>query len=104
LLLLSSSPEMSWTVESIYERLRSNRLSIQRRLQTLTAQGLVEVLPEDHYRYRPVTAELRSAVHELAEAYREFRVTVIETIFSKPTTPIQDFADAFRIRKEPKDG
>jgi hypothetical protein len=37
-------------------------------------------------------------------AYTERRLRVIEAIFSKPSSSIKSFADAFLLRKENKDG
>jgi predicted transcriptional regulator len=106
LLLLSSSPEQARTVEEIYAQIRSNQQSIARRLQQLVAQGLVRVANESapSYRYAPATPEMAEAVQELAVVYKEHRVGVIEHIFSEPPSPIQGFADAFRLRKDEPNG
>jgi len=39
-------------------------------------------------------------VTDLANAYRERRVTITECIYKRPSHPIQDFADAFLLRKD----
>jgi hypothetical protein len=56
--------------------------------------------PDGRYRLAPKTPELAEFVSELAAAYRERRVAVIETIHGKSTDTIQDFANAFKLRKE----
>jgi hypothetical protein len=45
-----------------------------------------------------------AVIGEVANAYASHRVTIIGLIFSKPTSTLKTFADAFRIRKEPNDG
>ena len=59
---------------------------------------------ERSYRFRPASPELGKGVEDLSSLYRERRVTVIEQIFAEPPSPIQGFADAFRIRKNEKNG
>jgi hypothetical protein len=57
------------------------------------------------YRYAPATPALDEAVRQLALDYAARRVSVIELIYAKPAAgPLQSFADAFRIRKEPPGG
>ncbi|MBD0319217.1 MAG: hypothetical protein ICV87_02720, partial [Gemmatimonadetes bacterium] len=50
------------------------------------------------YRYSPASAPLASQVDELAAAYVQNRVAVIQQIFQKPKSAAQAMADAFRIR------
>ncbi len=106
LLLLSSAPKHAKTVQALYDEIRSNPESIRRRLDQLVAQGLVQVTSDavPRYQYNPGTPELHAAVQQLAIAYKEHRVQVIEHIFAEPPSPIQGFADAFRIRKDPSNG
>jgi hypothetical protein len=104
LLLLEASPEQSWTIPGIYEKLRSNPESIRLRLERLLAQGLVRQEQTGQFRYAAPTPELAQTIRDLARAYAERRVTIIETIFAKPPSPIQSFADAFRLRKDEKHG
>jgi hypothetical protein len=53
-----------------------------------------------HYRFAPQTPALERGVALLFEAYNQRRVTVVNLIFSKPSTNIRTFADAFRLRKD----
>jgi hypothetical protein len=105
LLLLRQSPERSWTAEMLDAQIRSNPESIRRRLDQMLAHGLV-VRGADRagYEYRPATAELDQRVQELSGLYRERRVAVIEHVFAERPSPIQGFADSFRIRKTENDG
>lgn len=106
LLLLSSSPERRFTVAAAYEQIRSNPDSLRIRLNQLVAHGLVQVETEngESYFYRPATPEMDAVVVELAGIYKERRISVIEHIFAEPPSPIQDFAEAFRLRRDQRDG
>ncbi len=49
--------------------------------------------------YEP-TADVAAQIDVLAEAYKGYRVSVINLIFSRPDESVQSFADAFRVRKD----
>ena len=107
LLLLQGSPQRDWTVDQVFEQVRSNVQSVESHLQQLRAQGFIEAAESSNpeaYRYRPASSELAAGVEDLAAIYKERRVTVIEHIFAEPPSPIQGFADSFRIRKDDKHG
>jgi hypothetical protein len=42
---------------------------------------------------------LRHAAMALAEMYRRFPVQVIRAVYERPPSPVQQLADAFRLRK-----
>jgi hypothetical protein len=52
------------------------------------------------YRYAPESPALDAIVAAVAATYASHRVTMIGLIFSKPTSTLKTFADAFRIRKD----
>ena len=101
LLLLRNDPERCWTPEEVYEAVRSSVPSIRERLEELAKTGFLTKNQEQPpiFRYAP-NAELSRAVDDTAEAYRIWRVRVIETIFSAESDPLRSFSDAFRFRKE----
>ena len=70
-------------------------------LESLRACGLVERFDgsEPRYQYAPKSPELAQTIAELANLYQQRRVTIINLIYSNPVKKMQDFADAFRIRK-----
>ena len=53
------------------------------------------------FAYEPNTPELAQAIDDLVVAYTVYPVRVMELIYRKP---MQSFADAFKIRKDPEDG
>ena len=68
-------------------------------LAALAAAGFLEAVPEAmRYRYCADDGARRELIDTLQEVYRQRRVTVIELIYSKPSSRVQTFADAFRLR------
>ena len=79
---------------------------VEAQLKDLRDVGLLDQSGDTQaaYRYSPKSAELERAVTSVAQAYLLHRVRVIEMIYSKPSGMIRDFADAFKLRKEPPHG
>jgi len=99
LLLLHGQPERWWRHDEIGAELKSVPESVALRLADLREHDLVETDAAGAYRFSP--AADAAAVDELRESYRRRRVAVIAAIFAEPgDDPAQDFADAFRLRKD----
>lgn len=73
--------------------------TLQNQLEELMRRGLVATQnsPGPVYAYASVYPRQDEAVAELTAAYRDYRVSVINLIYSRPTEKIRTFADAFRI-------
>jgi hypothetical protein len=101
LLLLRSSPEAQWYVESISTRLFINEQEAIEILEHLNILGLVQIqkAKPPTYHYQPDSADLTHMVDRLAETYRKYLVPVTNLIHSKPQSKVQEFADAFKLRK-----
>ena len=52
------------------------------------------------YRYEPGSPVLRQMVDRVAEIYSKHLVPVTNLIHSKPKSRVQEFADAFKFRKD----
>jgi hypothetical protein len=102
LILVSGAPVAEWTVDAVYEVVKTNRVSIAARLKDLTANGLLTETagPPARYRFHPRTEGLERLVAELANAYKRAPVRVIETIYSPATASLREFARAFRFKPE----
>lgn len=82
LLLIGSSPEHWWTMRALNDLLRSREESIRSRVKELCEQGLVEkAAHEESYRL-PDDPGLQELMERLRNAYKTFRVRVIETIYA----------------------
>jgi predicted transcriptional regulator len=95
LCVLCDDAQKCWSVAEIFRQVQSSEKSISDCLKKLTANGIV-TQTTDGYR---LAADKIPLVSELAEAYRKRRVMIIELIY-KPTAPIEDFAEAFRLKKK----
>jgi hypothetical protein len=100
LLILHEGKDRAWTAAEINERLRSQESSIAQRLESMVSLGLA-VNSGARFRFAPVSEETAKTVADLATAYRERRIKVIELIFSKPNGNLLNFVRAFDLRKNP---
>ena len=102
LLLLSGNPHRWWTAKGVYEVVKSSPASVEDRLNEMAARGIVrkEAETEVRYQFGPTDDQTWRTVSELREAYKERSVKVVQAIYSKPPDAVQEFARAFRIRKD----
>src|SRR5688572_23411373 len=99
LLLLSGKPEKWWSETEVLDVIRSSLLSVRDRLAELNAAGLLQRLDVQplSYRYAPETPDRTRLIVDLAEAYRQSRLAVVDAIY-RPRTPASELARAFRIK------
>ena len=99
LLLLRGDPAVEWDPRDVSNELYSQPESALRRLDDLTARGLL-VCAGNRFRYAPANAGLAKAVEELADTYARRRVRVITQIFAGPDEAAESFSAAFRFKDE----
>jgi hypothetical protein len=106
LLRLQARPAEWWSAGRMAAELRMPAAAVLDRMEHLCQRGLLEVkLGEDLvFRYAPSRPELAHAASALAQLYPDWRVAILEMIFSKRDDPVRQFSEAFRIRKEDPDG
>jgi hypothetical protein len=102
MLLLSGHPEQAWRTPDVARRLYVNEQETATVLARLQGEGLVVVQPGDPptYRYQPITPELEEIARRVLDSYQKHLVPVTNLVHSKPRTRIQEFADAFKLRKD----
>lgn len=102
LLLLRSKPEALWSSGAVANRLYIDQKQTAELLARLDADGFVTLAGEDGpvYRYQPATAHLQQMMDSLAEFYGKHLVPITNLIHSKPKNRVQEFADAFRLRRD----
>jgi hypothetical protein len=98
LLLLYRNPTRRWRAIEVMAELRTSTQGATNSLTHLAKRDLCNVKDDQTYAFAPKTTELEAAVTELAQAYAERRVSVIEVIYAPPKDPLQEFSDAFRLR------
>jgi hypothetical protein len=103
LLLLKRTRPAEWTPEEVSARLYTTPRSAVNRLEALRASGIASVREEGGraaYRYAPADGAMERNVDDLEREYGARRTTIINLVFSRPSTSIRTFADAFRIRED----
>jgi Mn-dependent DtxR family transcriptional regulator len=103
ILLLRADPDALWDVRRVAARLYVAERQASEVLTALAAAGIAD--SEDHgdtalFRYAPATAELRDRLDALAHAYSANLVGMTDLIHSRIDKRAQQFADAFRLRKD----
>jgi DNA-binding IclR family transcriptional regulator len=100
LLLFFREPMRRWQPMEIFQQIQSSPTSISQKLELLVAEGFVAKDKDGYFCYEPKSTAIGTQVAKLDEAYRERRIKVIESIFSKTTEELRDFSNAFKLRKE----
>ena len=102
LLLLSGNPHRTWTVTGVYEVIKSSPQSVKDRLNEMADRGVLrkDVEGEVRYQFAPTNDQVWKITSELRDAYKERSVKVVQAIYSKPPDAVQEFARAFRLRKD----
>src|SRR5689334_7182763 len=102
LLLCRANSATKWTVEMVAKRLYISARQAEDVLKRLHVENLVGVDQSEPVRFCfcPGSPELNTLVDRLAEIYSKHLVPVTNLIHSKPKLRIQQFADAFRLRKD----
>lgn len=101
LCLLFDPPSKPWSEGEVFKHIQSSRNSVATNLRHLHNAHFL-IFDEKSGHYFPETLDLARQASEMIRIYRERRVAVIETIYTMPSDPIRQFADAFKIRKDKK--
>jgi len=100
LLLLRRDASRRWSAESLVRELRSSLLIVADALKELDRAALLARDEEGHHYYAPTTPQLDELVRRIEVAYATLPTVVTQTIWSAPSSKIQIFADAFRLKKD----
>ncbi|HEX7889795.1 MAG TPA: hypothetical protein VF522_10580 [Ramlibacter sp.] len=98
-LLLRAEPAKDWDAAELARRLYVRERNGADLLEQLRASGLAQAAGERAVRYAP-TAELADLIDHVAHAYASNLVAVTDLIHSRIDRRAQQFADAFRFRKD----
>jgi hypothetical protein len=103
LLLLRAAPGQQWSGGMLAGRLYTSERTAESLLNELCRSGMAAPCPPPNahcYCYAPATDVLRTRIDELAEHYARHLVDVTNLIHSTLDRKAQQFADAFRLRKD----
>jgi hypothetical protein len=103
LLLLRETEDRPWTTAEVYQKVRSSERSVGQALDELFRKGLLKTTSpaSASFQFSPESVELKETVDQLAHLYAERRVRIVEAIYSEPVSAVDEFAKAFRLRKDP---
>ena len=100
LLFMRGRPERAWTQAELAREMRSNEALAGEALRTFEAAGLL-ARAQEGFTYAPMRKQLDDLVGQLAAAYRERPVAVVNAIVSSRTDNLRNFADAFKLKGGP---
>jgi hypothetical protein len=98
-LLLRAEPAQAWTAGRLAQRLYVTERTAAELLGQLRDGGIAESAGEIAVRFAP-GPELAGLVDRVAQAYAAHLMTVTDLIHSRVERRAQQFADAFRFRKD----
>lgn len=103
ILLMRNEDSSAWDGKRVAQRLYIGEKTADDLLSSLHAAGFLAIAASktEQYCYQPVSGELRAMVDQLAKAYSKNLMDVTHLVHSKTSTRAQQFADAFKWRKEP---
>jgi hypothetical protein len=102
LLLCRANANTRWSVDAIAKRLYITEEQAANAAQGLLTEGLLKATETEplQYHYEPRSHELANLVNQVAETYAKQLVPVTNLIHGKAKAKVQQFADAFRLRKD----
>jgi hypothetical protein len=103
LLLLRANPAQQWHADTLARRLYVRERTAQGLLEDLCRANMVVPCPGPQqacYQYGPASPELRARIDALADLYARHLVEVTHLIHSSLDRKAQQFADAFKLRKD----
>lgn len=102
ILLLRSGLSTAWEPQAVARRLYLAQPHAENLLRALVQAGIAQEAgqPEPRFLYRPATPELGLMLDQLAQAYAANLLGVTDLIHSRVDKRAQQFADAFRWRKD----
>ena len=104
LLLLHGEPEQAWTAAEASRALRAPERLLGGQLADFYAAGVLTATGTDELAYRFDAAGPHArAVDELAACVRQRKRAVQDLILRGPSSDVQVFSDAFRLRRDDDD-
>lgn len=99
LLLLRRSPQTYWGAPAIAEQLGIAPEITRARLEALRSGGMITVGEQTGaFRYAPPDDSTKAAVDDLAAAYANRRVSVVNAIYSANLERLRAFSNSFRVK------
>ena len=103
LLAVAAAPQGAASASDVFAKVRSSEASVRERLDELTGEALL-IREKDIFCINPKNPATGDTINELARAYKERSIRVIQTIYSDRRRAMRELSDAFRFRRKEKDG
>lgn len=100
MLLMCEDATRQWDVLRVARRLYMKEDAAATLLQDLHAAGIIAPAGEHNYIYQPATDELRNTIRDVGACYAKNLRLVTNLIHSRTANQVQQFADAFKLRKD----
>jgi hypothetical protein len=100
LLLIRKHPERAWTVDALTRELRASHTAIRQALPNFRIAGLIQDEADETIRYTPATTQLDELVQEVESEYANRPFAIVNEILAPRESNVEQFARAFRIRKD----
>jgi hypothetical protein len=97
ILLLRRTADRCWAVAELVGELRASQSLVADNLANFERNGLVIHEADDRYRFAVASPAMDQLVEQMARAYQERPVSVINMI-ARPPDPLQSLANAFKLR------
>jgi hypothetical protein len=103
MLLVRRDENELWDAQRVAQRLYLNEKIASDLLAQLCAAGVLNAQEpqSSHYRYAPSSEKLRQMIDRLSEVYAKHLVQIANLIHLTTDKRAQQFADAFKLRKDP---
>jgi DNA-binding IclR family transcriptional regulator len=102
-LAVAAAPQGAASAPEVFAKVRSSEASVRERLDELANEGLL-TRDGDRFQISTKSPATRDTINELARAYKERSIRVIQTIYSDRRRAMRELSDAFRFRRKEKDG
>jgi hypothetical protein len=105
MLLFRSNPEKDWDAKMLSERLYISSEEAKALVGYMRGTGYIEERKwqPGFYYYAPASPALAALLEKTADTYSRYLVPVTRLIHLKSRNRIQEFANAFRVRKDRND-
>jgi len=99
LLLVRSDTQRAWTAGDLVKELRSSHKIVSEALSVFVQAGILRET-DAGFLFAPVTSKFEELIGELGREFAERPSSVINAIVEAPSSKLQDFANAFRIKRD----
>ena len=101
-ILLHKNWTRSWSSPEVAAELHIPESTAEAVLERLASHNFLDVKISNEiiFRFNPMSSDLKAMAARCADCYVRERIAVINLVTTSTLTSLQDFADAFRLKKD----